>query len=613
MSEPESGEVDALLDQAFDAVEEQNLDRAEALCRKVLALEPRNFQATLLLGALAGQGGRTTEAIGLLRDALALDPDSTDARLQLAGLLRAEDKLDEATRLLEEAVGLEPDNIIARNDLAVLYLEAARQPEAIACLEQAIRLNPEDPTAHHRYGMILDAQGRQHEALAAYRRAVALDPDFAEAHEGLANLLYLQGHAAEAADHYREAAEAQPESPSGRRSRAWLLFEGGQPTEAEACLRQSLSADPDNSGLHHLLGNVLNQMGRFDEAMESFDRAIAADKRHVMSFEALVRARKVTDRTLVARMEALLAAGGLSDHKRVSLHFALGKALDDLGDYEAAMSHFDAGNRLKRQWARFDREKLARFVDSTIRLYPRDVISRSRGAGSESALPILIIGMPRSGTTLLEQIVSSHPDVAAGDELTFWSDTIQHLGEVPLTPGPLGRIAAEYLALMRRIGPSAARVTDKMPENFRWAGLIHATFPNARIIHCRRNPPDTCLSIYFTHFNLGHEFTYSRDDIAFFYRQYARLMAHWRQVIPADRLLEIDYEELVSNRERVTRRLIAFCGLDWHKSCLAPERNPRTVKTASLWQARQPVYSRSVERWRNYERWIPEFLGLERG
>ncbi|HLG88960.1 MAG TPA: tetratricopeptide repeat protein [Alphaproteobacteria bacterium] len=605
--------MDSLLDLAFDAVEEHRLDRAEALCRQVLTLEPRNFQATLLLGALAGQGGRATEAIALLGDALALDPDSTDARLQLAGFLRAEGRLDEATRLLEEAVGLEPDNVIAQNDLAVLYLEAARQSEALACLEQAILLKPDDPTAHHRFGMILDVQGREDEAVAAYRRAIALDPDFAEAHESLANLFYLQGHALEAADHYRKAAEAQPESPSGRRSRAWLIFEGGQPAEAEAYLRQSLSADPDNGGLHHLLGNVLNQMGRFDEATSCFEAALATDKRHVMSFEALVRAKTVTDRSLVARMEALLATGGFSDHKRVSLHFALGKALDDLGDHEAAMSHFDAGNRLKRQWARFDREKFTRFVDNTIRLYTRDVISRSVGAGSEAALPILIVGMPRSGTTLLEQIVSSHPDVVAGDELTFWSDTIQRLGEVPLTPAPLGRIAAEYLALLRRIGPSAARVTDKMPENFRWAGLIHATFPNARIIHCRRNPPDTCLSIYFTHFNMGHEFTYSREDIAFFYRQYARLMAHWRRVIPADRLLEIDYEELVSDRERVTRRLIAFCGLDWNEGCLAPERNRRAVKTASLWQARQPVYRRSVERWRNYEPWIPEFLSLERG
>jgi hypothetical protein len=221
--------------------------------------------------------------------------------------------------------------------------------------------------------------------------------------------------------------------------------------------------------------------------------------------------------------------------------------------------------------------------------------------------------MPRSGTTLVEQIVSNHPLVAAGEELFFWSNRAASRGvaEATALTSAQGRaLAADYISLLRRIGPSAARVTDKQTFNFQQLGLIHLLLPSARIIHCRRDPIDTCLSMYFTLFKGRMPFISDKGDLVFAYRQYSRIMQHWRSVLPADRFLEVDYEKLVADREAVTRRLIAFCGVDWHDSCLRPERNERAVTTASLWQARQPVFTTSVARWRRYEPWLGELRRL---
>ena len=227
----------------------------------------------------------------------------------------------------------------------------------------------------------------------------------------------------------------------------------------------------------------------------------------------------------------------------------------------------------------------------------------------------------------MEQILSSRPEVVAGGELTFWADRVKEwwipsgetgrdsgerrsVGFGKVEEGALARAAEDYLALLRRIGPEAMRVTDKAPLNFELLGLLRLALPDARIIHCRRRPIDTCLSIYLTNFWAGIDYSWNRGDLVFFYRQYERLMDHWRRVLPADRFTEVDYERLVDDREAETRRLVAFTGLEWDDACLAPESNRRVVRTASVWQARQPVYKTSVDRWRRYEPWLGELREL---
>jgi hypothetical protein len=294
------------------------------------------------------------------------------------------------------------------------------------------------------------------------------------------------------------------------------------------------------------------------------------------------------------------------------LHFAAGKVLDDLRDYGAAMEHFDAANGIRRRIAPFDASEFARGVDGLVARFTRDFFAKNAALGSDDETPILVLGMPRSGTTLIERILSSHPQVGGGGERSFWNENAPAWVSAPtskLAAGAEG-LRASYLGLLRGVAREALRVTDKMPFNFLWVGLVHVLLPKARVVHCRRNPVDTCLSMYSTYFAQHWGFASDRRDLAAYYRQYVRLTDHLRTVLPADRMIDVDYEQATASPEETARRLIAFCGLDWNQACLSPERNADAVRTASRWQARQPIYRTSVERWRNYEPWLGELREL---
>ncbi|MGA9866359.1 MAG: sulfotransferase, partial [Acetobacteraceae bacterium] len=472
----------------------------------------------------------------------------------------------------------------------------------------AIGLRPDFAVAHYNLGAALERQGRSLEAVASLRRAIAISPEMGPAYSRLGNLLQAQGEQEEAKTCFRRAGELLTNPADRDLEDAKLLLAEGNAAEAEPRLRRVIELDSTNSLAHALLGDLLGQSGRFEEAATFLRRATELDPERVGAYHNLAILSKITeaDRPLVDRLQELVERPGGTDLDRALLHFALGKAHDDLGDYARAIRHFDQGNAIEHFKHAFDRDEFAARIDQLIEAFTPAFLARHAASGIASEMPVCVVGMPRSGTTLVEQIVSAHPDVAAGGELTFWTE-----GDAVIDrSGLLARRAADYLALLRGIGPDAVRVTDKNPFNFLWIGLIHLALPGARFIHCRRDPIDTCLSIYFTRFALSQPFAYDRGDLAFYYREYARLMAHWRSVMPPDRLLEIDYEALTADRETLTRRMIAFCDLPWDDACMAPERNQRIVRTASLWQARQPVYRSSVERWRRYEPWLGELRDL---
>ena len=277
------------------------------------------------------------------------------------------------------------------------------------------------------------------------------------------------------------------------------------------------------------------------------------------------------------------------------------------------MRHIDAANAIRGSRIPLDRARLARQTDAAIAATPPGYLERRPDFGVDDETPILIVGMPRSGTTLVEQILSSHPEVAAAEELPFWQerhDAGLRVFDAAVQPEALRRVARDYLAVLRAISSDAARVTDKRPYNFAFLRVIRQVFPRAAIVHCRRHPIDTCLSILGTNFDADYRFTSDRGSLVFYYREYLRLMAHWRAVLPADRFIEVDYEALVADPEPLTRWLIATCGLEWNDACLAPHRNQRRISTASVWQARQPIYRSSVERWRRYEPWLGELRAL---
>jgi len=536
-------------------------------------------------------------------------------------LLRAGRPAD-AIAPLRDAARLQPSDPIIQHDLGLACLEIGDIPDAIAALERAVASNPRYSDAHFRLGIALEKQGDIGGAIAAYDRATQLLPSLTEAWFRAGALVYTLGHGDEAIGCFRRAAATGGKTSFGLLGKARALLAEGRNQEAEQVLRKTLALDPANAIAHDLLGNLLSEFGRFDEARECFERAIAIAPLLAGSYYDLVRCRPVTseDDGLLPRMEAALDTPGLEAAQRHRLHLAIGKAADDLGDYSLAMKHFDAADAVRRGSGSFDSAAFSLEVERLMDRCTPELMGRASEVGRTDATPVLIIGMPRSGTTLVEQIISMHPEVGAGGELNFWNErgaawhrlggdgtpsVVKGLQDKKfVSPEFLVKAAADYLGVLRGIAPKAARVTDKMPFNFLWAGLIHLAFPRAIIIHCRRAAVDTALSIHQTHFHPTMAFPTGGAELVAYFHSYKRLTDHWRRVLPTDRFLEVDYEELTREPEPIIRRMIGACGLAWDDACLRPETNPRAVKTPSKWQTRQKIYRSSVARWRRYEPWL---------
>jgi tetratricopeptide (TPR) repeat protein len=521
----------------------------------------------------------------------------------------------EAIAPLRDAALLQPSNATIQHDLGLACLEVGRVSDAIAALQQAIASDPRYTDAHFRLGIALEKKGNVRGALAAYDRATKLLPSLTEAWFRAGALIYTAGHRDEAIACFRRAAVTGGRNSFGRLGKARALVIEDCNQEAEQVLREMLVADPENAMAYDLLGSVLSELGRFDEARACFERTVALAPMLAGSYYDLVRCRLVTkdDKGLLQEMQTSLAVPGLETQQRLRLHLAIGKAAEDLGDYELAMQHFDAGDAARRGARPFDSSAFASEIDRIIARCTPDFIARARDLGSDDATPVLIIGMPRSGTTLVEQIISMHPEVAGGGELNFWNErgaAWHHAERDGNDKQFVAKAAADYLGVLRAIAPKSARVTDKMPFNFLWAGLIHVTFPRAIIIHCRRAAVDTALSIHQTFFHPALAFPTGGAELVEYFHGYRRLVDHWRTVLPADRFLEVDYEDLTHAPEPAIRRIISACGLEWNDACLRPESNPRAVKTPSKWQTRQPIYRTSVARWRRYEPWLGPLRAL---
>ena len=514
-----------------------------------------------------------------------------------------------------EAALLEPSNSLIEHDLGLACLEAGRINDAIAALQRAVASNPRYADAYFRLGIALEKLGDLGAAVVAYDRATQLLPSLTEAWFRAGALAYTLGHRDEAIGCFRRAAATGANSSFARLGKARALLIEDRNQEAEQVLRHTLALDSANAMGHDLLGSLLAELGRFDEARECFERAVAIAPLLAGSYYDLVRCRPITrsDDGLLQRMEAALVTPGLEAGQRQRLHLAIGKAAEDLGDYALAMRHFDAADDVRRGAAPFNSAAFSTEIDRLIACCTPELIARAPELGNSDATPVLIVGMPRSGTTLVEQIVSMHPEAGAGGELNFWNQrgaAWQRSGAAGNERPFLTKAAADYLDVLRAIAPKTARVTDKMPFNFLWAGLIHLAFPSAAIIHCSRAAVDTALSIHQTHFHPSLAFPTGGAELVAYFRDYQRLMDHWRNVLPADRFVEVDYEELTRAPEPVVRRIIAACRLSWDDACLRPEGNPRAVKTPSKWQTRQPIFRTSVARWRRYEPWLGPLRAL---
>ena len=482
--------------------------------------------------------------------------------------------------------------------------------DALLALKKAAELLPNDVESHCNLALALQDLGQLDAAVANCRRALLIRPDYADAHNNLSNALRELRQLDAAVASARRALEIKPNMAEAHHSLGVALRNQGRTEEAEASCRRALEIDPDLSGAIAFMAELQADKGQFAEAEKLLRRVIAIKPESAEAWAGIAGLRKMgkDDADWLAAVQKIVGQV-LPPRSEARLQFAIGKYHDDLGEFEQAFAHYQRANELGKLYGTgYDRQQQALAVDVVKRIYQRDWIAREQINGNPSARPVFIVGMPRSGTSLAEQILASHPAVFGAGELGFWKNAAALQAPSILTgkidDGALRKLANDYLQLLQRYSTDAARVVDKMPDNFLHLGLIRAAFPNARIVHMQRNPIDTCLSIYFQHFNTSHAYANDLDDLAHYYAEYSRVMQHWEANLPTESILHVPYEGLVADQEGWSRKMLDFIGLPWDARCIDFHQCERTVSTASNWQVRQRISKTSVLRWRNYEKFV---------
>ncbi len=538
-------------------------------------------------------------------------------RFRLASLEHRAGRLATAEAGYREVLSAAPDFPGAALNYALLARSTGRLALALALAERAVASQPKEAAGHATLGNLLLEQQRVRDAMAAWRTALALDPGHVNARFNLGAGLRRAGEPEAAAAELRRLVDRFPDDPDFRIALGGALLDSGLPREAMEAHERALALSPDHPDALTELGLAHVDTGAFEAAARCYRRVIDGRPDHPQVWLNYSKTRRFGPADTGEIEEAGAVAARLDARPDPGpecgdVHFALGKMYDDIGEYDRAFEHFRRGNEILKRHVPLDPHGPERLVEDVEGGFGEAWFDRVRGWGDPSPRPIFIVGMPRSGTTLVEQILASHPEVYGAGELIRIPNLAQDLlgaregAGLPAAAAAVERedleaAARDYLDYSGARAGAAARTTDKLPENWRHLGLIAAMLPNARIVHVSRDPMDVCLSNYLVRFHRGHAWSYDFDSLAREYRACERLMGHWRSVLPSP-VHEQPYESLVTSLESESRRLVEFCGLDWDERCLDFHLTERSVHTASGWQVRQPIYRRSVGRWRSYER-----------
>ena len=575
-------------------------------------LRPNSAEAHNNLAFLLNERKRFLEARAHLEKALAIRPDYTHARNNMGNALLAMGLASEAIEFYRTAIALDPEYVNAWNNLSNALGDKGNYEDALAAVDQALALAPQAPAVRNSRGAVLHKLGRFTESAAEFERALLLAPGYADAWVNLAAVYNDLGQCDKAVRCCDHAIALDPRHAEAYSNRGVALVALRRFDEAMESYHRALAIDPGKGDLHCNIGSALVEQGRMDEAIGYFDQAIALDPRRPKFHFCHVLTRRATEGDpRIATLESLAREQArMSPEERIDLNFALAKAYEDTGRPNESFGALLAGNALKRKSVPYVEKITLGSLDFFGRVWTQEIVDAWRGFGHATDLPIFIVGMPRSGSTLVEQIMASLPGVADRGEVSVLHEA------ATAAFGPLERLiptaqmedrgnrladmARRYLAALGASAPGTLRVTDKTPGNFAFLAMIHLAFPNAKIIHTRRDPLDTCLSCFSSLFT-SVQFSYDLGELGRYYRAYERLMEHWRAILPAGAFLDVDYENLVADFDTEARSIVDYIGLPWNDSVRTFHKTDRPIKTASAVQVRQPLYKSSVGRARKIE------------
>ncbi len=592
----------------------KQLDIALEAGKKAVALRPNYVEALNNLGIVHFDRLEFDAAIACYRKALKLRERYPQAWSNLANALHQTGEDAEALRCYDRAIKIEPGFHEAYNNKATVLRDLHRHEEAVPIYRKVLELNPNYVDAINNLGIALKDMGQHGEAIELFKRSIALKPEFPDSYTFLGTTLVDRKRPQEALAAVQQALRLAPRNPENHNLLGRVFFEMDRVEDALKAIDEALKLKPTMHDAYNNRGNMLKEVGRIAEATASFRRALDIKPSLYGSYVNFAETEKLSLDDPVARRLQSFAANldKVPSRDRHFVRFAYGRVLDDNKMHEAAMEQFVEGCRLKRQLSGYDEAAALGYFDRIMKTFSGELIQQKSGAGDPSQLPIFVLGMPRSGTTLVEQIVAAHPAVHGAGELADFGKVAHSVMGPQRQPLPypevctalgakqLGAVGRNYLERLRANHATAERITDKMPSNYYFAGLIHLALPRAKIIHTIRHPLDTGVSCLSKLFTGDLNYTYDRVEFARYYRKYHELMAHWRQVLPADSILDVVYEEVVADTEGQARRILEFLELPWDPACLDFHTLDRPVKTASAMQVRQPIYQGSVERWRRY-------------
>jgi tetratricopeptide (TPR) repeat protein len=590
------------------------LDGAIDHGRQAIKLNPKSVTALSNLGIAYYDQGDLDEAEKYQNKAIVIDPNCQPALNNLGSIYRDKKDKDKAVQFYRQVIALNPSYLESINNLGAVLVEQDEFEEAVVTLINAIGLNPNYAEAHCNIAHAFMGQEKYDQALTGFAKAISLKADYADAYLGQSRVQQELNQLDNAVKSANQAIELEPENSDAYALLGAVYIEKNQLSKAKKIFDKAVELDDKNGGALVGLGTLKMQTGDIREAEKYFHQTLAIDEGNITARISITQARKTVpdDENFLKLVEEIPNLETMNQSKAMPIYFALGKCHEDLKLDDQAFHHFIKGCAIKRSKINYNPDSQDKKVQDIIDFFSKERVNKLRGAGNASATPVFILGMPRSGTTLTEQILSSHSEVFGAGELP---DLLQ-LANAPLlladsqgyprslqslSKDLLSSLGNQYIERTKNHAPAATHITDKMPANFFCVGLIHLMLPNAKIIHIRRNPVDTCLSGFSKLFNSGQLHSYDLTELGRYYCNYNKLMKYWHSVLPSNNFMEIQYEDLVVNSEEKSRELISFIGLEWDKACLNFYQNKRTVRTASITQVRKPIYQSSVDKWKRYE------------